>query len=290
MHSMDPTSLIQEALDEARARDIATTVGPLFHPISVGQEEQTPEAARARDTDTTAVHTTLCSTSAGHTSPTLEGLQARVPSPTHAASSHAVSHADPREPPQPSSSAKEQLPTLQRRLASGSPVPVQLAELKNLGHDHRRANAASPPSSSYGGLAGATASQATWEPAMANSGCSAVTFSKFLHMQHKYESMNDDNEEECLETPGNVGDASSSAVVPSDAQVQRAREECGSEDWGTHLDDAKAQAAAARSCKRAREECGSLSWGTHLDDLNGEEASKSKVARTDKSATGPSIK
>jgi len=168
---------------------------------------------------------------------------------------------------------------------------VQLTELKNLGHDHRRANAASPPSSSYGGLAGATASQATWEPAMANSGCSAVTFSKFLHMQHKYEFMNDDNEEESLETPGDAGDASGPAVlVPSDAQVQRAREECGSEDWGTHLDDAKAQAAAARSCKRAREECGSLSWGTHLDDLNGKEASESKVARTDESAVEPSIK
>jgi len=107
---MDPTSLIQEALDEARARDIATTVDPLFQPISVGQEEQAPEAARARDTDTTAVHTTLWSTSAGHTSPALEALQARVPSPTHAASSHAVSHADPTaEPPQPSSSTKEQL-------------------------------------------------------------------------------------------------------------------------------------------------------------------------------------
>jgi hypothetical protein len=139
VHIMDSPSLIQKALDEARARDIATTVGHgcLFQPISVGQEEQTPEAARARDTDTTAVHTTLWSTSAGHTSPALEGLQARVPSPTHAASSHAVSHADPTaEPPQPSSSTKEQFFILQRRLASGSPVPVQLAELMNLGFDH----------------------------------------------------------------------------------------------------------------------------------------------------------
>ena len=135
---MDPPSLIQEALDEARARDIAKTVGPLFQPTSVGQEELTPEAARARDTVTTAVHTTLWSTSTGHTSPAFEGLQARVPSPTHATSSYAVSHADPTaEPPQTSSSVKEQLPTLQRRLASGSSVPVKLAELKNLGHYHR---------------------------------------------------------------------------------------------------------------------------------------------------------
>ena len=136
MHSMDSPSLIQEALDEARARDIATTVGHgcLFQPISVAQEEQAPEAARARGTDTTAVYTTLWSTSAGHTSPALEGLQARVSSPTHVA---VVSHADPTaEPPQPSSSTKEQVFTLQRRLASGSPVPVQLAELMILGYDH----------------------------------------------------------------------------------------------------------------------------------------------------------
>jgi len=89
VHSMDPPSLIQEALDEARARDIVTTVGHgrLFQPISGGQEEQAPETARERGTDTTAMNTTLWSTSAGHTSPALEGLQARVSSPTHVASS-----------------------------------------------------------------------------------------------------------------------------------------------------------------------------------------------------------
>jgi len=285
LHRGSPPSLIQEALDAARARDIATTAALLLQSTSVGQEEQASEAVRARDIATTAT-LLLRSTSAGHTSPGLNTLQKRVSSPLRAGASHAVSHVVPgavADAPQPSSNAKEQLPVLQWRRTSGSPESMQLIELRNLGHDHRRAHASSPLSSSS---AGAIAS-ADWEPGVANMGCSAVAFSKFLHMQHKYESMQDENEE-CLMTP-DAGDASCSAMVPSEAMVQRAREECGSEDWGTHLDDTKAQAAAAKRCKRAREEHGSLNWGSHLDDLNSEGASSTKVARTDEPAAGPNF-
>jgi len=286
LHRGSPPSLIQEALDAARARDIATTAALLLQSTTVGQEEQAPEAVRAHDIAMTAA-LLLRSTSAGHTSPGLNAFQKRVSSPPRAGASHAVSHVVPgavAEAPQPSSNAKEQLPILQRRRTSGSPESMQLIELRNLGHDHRRAHASSPLSSSS---AGATAS-VDWEPGVANMGCSAVAFSKFLHMQHKYESMQDDTEE-CLLTP-EEGEASSWNAVPSEAMVQRAREECGSEDWGTHLDDTKAQAAAAKSCKRAREECGSLNWGSHLDDLNSEGVLSAKVARTDEPAAGPIIK
>lgn len=137
-------------------------------------------------------------------------------------------------------------------------------------------------------FASAEVGAVAWEPGVANTGCSAFVFSKFLHMQHTYETCT----LEVAHSTTVVDDKSRSSkdVERSAAMLKRAREECGSQDWGTHFDDAKGKQTEAKSSKRAREECGSENWGTHLDDLPiTDKASRANMTRTDHAA-GPTIK